>query len=333
MNAPFFWKYRMKKKVLYLVKADKIFYDLIRSIIPTERYELMTLEDGSVEERNRLLAEAELVIVGGARMSAADVDVAAKCRLVLHQGVGYHDTVATDILMKRQIRLAVTPQGTSEGVAEHAIMMMLATGRRLAFCDSELRVGRWHSNTFRSSARQLFGATVGIIGFGRIGKQVAKRLIGFDTKTIYTDLIEIEPEIEMELKTKRVSMETLLSESDFVTLHVPLTDRTHHLIDEVALAKMKVGATLINCARGPVVSELGLVNALRSGHIGGAGLDVFEIEPPPTPNPFADFPNVVLTPHHAPGTRDTMIVKFKEIFANADRFFNGERMENEISLI
>ena len=323
----------MKKKVLYLVKADEDFYDLIRSVTPSDRYELMTLIDGSIEERKRLLSQAEMIIVGGAKMTAEDAEAAFNCRLVLHQGVGYHDTVATDVLMKRQIRLAVTPQGTSEGVAEHAIMMMLATGRRLAYCDSELREGRWHSNTFRSSARQLFGSTVGIIGFGRIGKQVAKRLIGFGTSTIYTDLLEMSPEIEVELKAKRVDIDTLLAKSDFVSLHVPLTELTHHLIDEVALNKMKAGATLINCARGPVVSEVALIAALKSGHIGGAGLDVFEVEPPAAPNPFADFANVVLTPHHAPGTRDTMIVKFKEIFANADRFFNGERMQNEISLI
>ena len=322
-----------KKKVLYLVKAGDDFYDLIRSIIPSDRYELMTLQDGSVEERKRLLAQAELVIVGGARMSEEDVEAALNCRLILHQGVGYHDTVATDLLMKRQIRLAVTPQGTSEGVAEHAIMMMLATGRRLAYCDAELREGRWHSNTFRSTARQLFGSTVGIIGFGRIGKQVAKRLIGFDTRTIYTDLVEIPSDIEKELKVTRHSFNELLKKSDFVTLHVPLTDITHHLIDAEALDAMKEGATLINCARGPVVSEVALIKALQSGHIGGAGLDVFEVEPPAFPNPFSDFPNVVLTPHHAPGTRDTMIIKFKEIFSNADRFFNGERMENEISLI
>ena len=323
----------MKKKALYLVKADESFYDLIRSVTPSDRYELMTLIDGSIEERKRLLSQAEMIIVGGAKMTAEDAEAAFNCRLVLHQGVGYHDTVATDVLMKRQIRLAVTPQGTSEGVAEHAIMMMLATGRRLAYCDSELREGRWHSNTFRSSARQLFGSTVGIIGFGRIGKQVAKRLIGFGTKTIYTDLLEMSPEIEAELKVIRVDIDTLLAESDFVSLHVPLTELTHHLIDEVALKKMKADGTLINCARGPVVSEVALIAALKSGHIGGAGLDVFEEEPPAAPNPFADFTNVVLTPHHAPGTRDTMIVKFKEIFANADRFFNGERMENEISLI
>ena len=323
----------MQRKVLYLIKANEDFYDLIRSVMPEDRYELLTLQDGSAEERRSLLAQAELVIVGGARMSEEDVDAAVNLRLVLHQGVGYHDTVATKNLMERQVRLAVTPQGTSEGVAEHTIMMMLAVGRRLAFCDSELRKGNWHSNTFRSTARQLFGSTVGIVGFGRIGKQVAKRLIGFNAKTIYTDIIEIEKDIEEELQASRVTLEVLLKESDFVTLHVPLTDATHHMIDKEALDMMKPGATLINCARGPVVSELALIDAMKNRRLGGAGLDVFEKEPPPNPNPFADFENVVLTPHHAPGTRDTMMIKFREIFANADRFFSGDRMENEISLI
>ena len=323
----------MQRKVLYLIKANEDFYDLIRLVMPEDRYELLTLQDGSAEERRSLLAKAELVIVGGARMSEEDVGAAVNLRLVLHQGVGYHDTVATKNLMERQIRLAVTPQGTSEGVAEHTIMMMLAVGRRLAFCDSELRKGNWHSNTFRSTARQLFGSTVGIVGFGRIGKQVAKRLIGFNAKTIYTDIIEIEKDIEEELQASRVTLEVLLKESDFVTLHVPLTDATHHLIDKEALDMMKPGATLINCARGPVVSELALIDAMKNRRLGGAGLDVFEIEPPPKPNPFADFENVVLTPHHAPGTRDTMMIKFREIFANADRFFSGDRMENEVSLI
>jgi phosphoglycerate dehydrogenase-like enzyme len=323
----------MPIKVFYHVKASDDFYDMIRSTMPVDRYELLTMESDSHEERLAKLGEAELVIVGGLRMSAEEVEAASKLRLVLHQGVGYHDTVATDALMKRQIRLAVTPQGTSEGVSEHAIMMMLATGRRLAFCDSELREGRWHSNTFRSTARQLFGATVGIVGLGRIGKQVAKRLIGFETRTIYTDLLEMDPKIERELKVTRATFDEILTLSDFITLHVPLTDTTHHMIDQDAIARMRPGTTLINCARGPVASQTALLDGLKSGHLGGVGLDVFEIEPLPAPNPFAEFPNVVLTPHHAPGTRDTMLIKFSEIFANADRFFGGDRMENEISLV
>ena len=273
-----------------------------------------------------------MAIVGGARLSADDIDAAPRLRLVLHQGVGYHDTVDTGALMRRQIRLAVTPQGTSEGVAEHAIMLMLAVGRRLAFCDSELRAGRWHSNTFRATARQLMGATVGIVGLGRIGRQVARRLVGFGAKTLYHDVLDMPPGLEAELGTERASLPDLLARSDFVTLHVPLTDTTLHMIDADALAAMRPGSILVNCARGPVVSEPALLDALRSGHLGGAGLDVFEVEPPAGPSPFAPFANVVLTPHHAPGTRDTMLIKFREVFANADRFFAGERLENEISL-
>ena len=318
--------------VLYFIQADEDLYDLVRSTLPADRYRLLTMEEGTPEERRRLLGEAEVIIVGGPRLSAEDIDAAPRLRLVLHQGVGYHDTVATEALMRRQIRLAVTPQGTSEGVAEHAIMLMLAAGRRMAYCDAELRAGRWHSNTFRSTARQLRGATVGIIGLGRIGRQVARRLIAFESSTIYHDILEMPRDLEAELATRAVGFQELLANADFVTLHVPLTDSTHHMIDAAALASMRPGSILINCARGPVVSEPALLDALRSGHLGGAGLDVFEVEPPQGPSPFAPFANVVLTPHHGPGTRDTMLIKFREIAANADRFFSGERLLNEISL-
>ena len=146
-------------------------------------------------------------------------------------------------------------------------------------------------------------------------------------------MLDIPPQTELDLKVSRVSFDEILRMADYVTLHVPLTDLTHHMIDAKALGKMKAGSMLINCARGPIVCEDDLIETLRAGHLGGAGLDVFEIEPPVAPNRFAEFSNVVLTPHHAPGTRDTMIVKFQEIFSNADRFFKGERMENEISLL
>ena len=321
----------MTVRVLYFAKAGEDFYDLIRQAMP-DGFELVTFETGSEEERLRLLADAEAVIVGGPPLKAHYIAAAPKLRVVLHQGVGYHDTVDTDALMKRQVRIALTPEGTSEGVSEHAIMMMLAAGRRLAFVDAELRQGRWHSNTFRANARQLMGATIGIVGLGRIGREVARRIGVFGAKAIYTDLLEMPAALERELNVRRVSLDDLLAESDFVTLHVPLTDKTFHMIDAPQLARMRPGSILVNCARGPVVSEPALVAALESGHLGGAGLDVFEVEPPAHPTPFAAFPNVVMSPHHAPGTRDTMSLKFRQIFANARRFLAGERMENEVSL-
>jgi phosphoglycerate dehydrogenase-like enzyme len=322
----------MTKKILYFVKADQAFYDLIRSTMPDD-YELLTFDGDDEEEKLQYLSVCDGAIVGGRRMGEEDIAAAPHLQVVLHQGVGYHDTVATEMLKERGIRLALTPQGTSEGVAEHAIMMMLAAGRRVAFVDAELRQGRWHSNTFRSNARQLLGGTVGIIGLGRIGKQVAKRLIAFGCRVLYHDLLEMPAEVERELQVTRVDRETLLRESDFVTLHLPLTDSSHYMIDEAALALMPKGSILVNCARGPVVKETALVAALESGHLGGAGLDVFEVEPPAHPTPLAKFPNVVLTPHHAPGTRDTMELKFNKIFENADNFFAGRPMENEVNFI
>ena len=321
----------MTRTVLYFSLAGEDFYDLVRSRAG-EGYRVLTMTDGDDAECMRLLPEADAIIVGGTRLPARYIDAASRLKVVLHQGVGYHDTVDTDALMRRQIRLAVTPDGTSEGVAEHTIMLMLAAGRRLAFQDAEMREGRWHSNTFRATARQIMGSTIGIVGLGRIGKELARRLVPFGARVIYTDILEMDPVVERELGVERVDLETLLSTSDFITLHVPLTDLTRAMIDREALAKVQPGAILINCARGPVVSETALVEALEEGRIGAAGLDVYEVEPPPETTVFARFPNVVLTPHNAPGTRDVMALKFQRIFENADRFFAGERMENEISL-
>ena len=317
--------------VLYLVRADERFYDLIRSVAPPD-YDILFLETDDPAERADKLAQAEMIIVGGLPLSEADVTAANRLRVVIHQGVGYHDTVATEALRDRQVALAITPGGPSEGVAEHALMMMLAAGRRLPAQDRALRDGVWTSNTYRSVARGLKGSRVGIIGLGRIGRQVAKRLSPFETETVYHDIADIPGDVEASLKVTRTDLDGLLRTSDFVTLHVPLTDLTKHLIDETALSAMKPGAILINCARGPVVSEDALLEALRSGHLGGAALDVFEIEPVAGPSPFRNFDNVVLTPHNAPGTRDVMIGKFRDVFDNADRFFRGETMIDKVEL-
>jgi len=321
----------MTIRILYFVPADATLRALIEQERP-EGYEIVYLETDDEAELFAKLADAEVVLVGAKRLEARHVEAAPRLRLVLHQGVGYHDTVDTTALRDRQIPLAITPGGTPEGVAEHTLMMMLAVGRRLAWQDAELRQGRWHSNTVRAEARGLGGARVGIVGLGRIGKQVAKRLIPFESEVVYHDILEMDPAVEHALRVTRVSFADLLATSDFITLHLPLTDRSRHMIDTAAIAAMKDGAILINCARGPVVSEAALLHGLSSGKLGGAGLDVFEVEPVRGPSPFAGFRNVVLTPHNAPGTRDIMHRKFRQMFANADRFFRGEALEDKIDL-
>jgi phosphoglycerate dehydrogenase-like enzyme len=318
-------------KVLYFNHGGPDLYDLVRqSVVPG--VEIVTLETGSVEERLAKIADVDAVIVGGMRLDRKYIEAGKRLRLVHHQGVGYHDTVDTAALRERQIALAIAPGGTSIGVAEHTLMLMLAVGKRLSFVDAELRQGRWHANDLRAESHQLTGATVGIVGLGRIGKELARMLTVFRTTTLYHDILEMPKDLERELKVTRVGLDELLSRSDVVTLHVPLTELTHHMIDAKALKRMKPGAYLLNCARGPVVSEPALVDALKSGHLGGAGLDTYEVEPPPGPSPLAQFRNVVLTPHHAPGTVEAMKLKMDDIFANIDRFRRGEALVDRIEL-
>lgn len=320
-----------RPKLLYFVLGNAALYDLVRGAVP-DGYELVTLETGSEAERLAKLADAEVVIVGGHRLSREHIAAAPRLRLVHHQGVGYHDTCDVDALRERQIALALAPGGTSIGVSEHAVMMMLAVCKRLAFLDAELRRGVWHANDLRAESRQLHGMTVGIVGLGRIGREVARHLQGFGVTLVYHDILDMPAELERELKVRRVTFDELLAVSDMVTLHLPLTEQSFHMLNRETIGRMKPGAMLINCARGPIVEEPALVEALRSGHLAGAGLDTFEIEPPPHPTPFAEFHNVVLTPHNSPGTRDAMAMKMDDIFGNIRRFFAGESLIDRVPL-
>ena len=320
-----------RPKVLYFVQGNAPLYELVQGAVP-DGFELLTLERGDEAERLEKLRDAEVVIVGGTRLARHHIDAAPRLRLVHHQGVGYHDTVDVDALRERQVALALAPGGTSIGVAEHTLMMMLAVCKRLAYLDAELRRGVWHANDMRAESRQLFGMTVGIVGLGRIGREVARHLQGFGVTLVYHDIVDMADELERELKVRRVGFDELLAISDMVTLHLPLTELSHHMMNRETIGRMKPGAMLINCARGPIVEEAALVEALRSGHLSGAGLDTFEVEPPPHPTPFAEFRNVVLTPHNAPGTRDAMAMKMVDIFTNVERFYRTEPLIDRVPL-
>ena len=311
------------RKILYFIHGGTAVYDLVRSHVPPG-FDLVTLEQDSDAERLAKLRDAEVVVVGSPKLERRHVDAAPDLKLVHHQGVGYHDTVDVAALTERGIPLAIAPGGTGEGVSEHTIMLMLAVCKRLAYVDAEMRRGVFHYSDLRPESRQLYGKTVGIVGMGRIGREVARRLLGFGVTLLYHDIVPAGLELEREFRLTRTDMDELLAKSDVVTLHVPLTPETFHMIDRAALAAMKAGTMLINCARGPVVSETALIEALRSGRLGGAGLDVFEQEPPQHPMPLAEFHNVVMTPHIAPGTVDAMHMKLHDVFANVQRLYAGE---------
>jgi phosphoglycerate dehydrogenase-like enzyme len=265
------------------------------------------------------------VIVAANPLRKPLIDAAGRLELVHHQGVGWQDTTDHAELEARGIPLALTPEGTTVGVAEHTVLLTLSILKLLPFADAELRQGRFHVNALRPASRELAGMTVGYVGMGRIAQAVATRLRAFGTRGIFFD-----PNVAAFEDLERTNLDAVLAASDIVSLHLPLTRETRHLIGAAELARMKPGAYLVNTARGGLVDEAALVGALESGRLAGAALDVFETEPLPAGHPFAKLRNVVLTPHISAGTRDALSTKMRALFANVERFYRGEPLANRV---
>lgn len=316
-------------RVLYLARGNAQLYGVARTYAPAA-IELVTLDSDDSEELFAKLADCEVVIVATRKLTREMIEAAPRLRLAVHQGVGYHDTMDVAGLQQRKIPAAVTPNGTPQTVSEHAVMLMLAACRRLPFADAELRQGRYHVNALRLESQTIAGKTVGFIGMGRIGQATAKRLIGWETSALYVDPIALDGGKATLLNLTRVTFPELLERADIVSLHVPLTADTRAMINAAALARMKQGSVLVNTARGPVVDEAALVQALRTGHLGAAGLDVYEREPVAAGNPLAQLKNVVLTPHIAAATRDTFAAKMQGVFANISRFYSGTPLQDQV---
>ncbi|WP_445502731.1 2-hydroxyacid dehydrogenase [Microvirga sp. G4-2] len=318
-------------KVFYNSLGTPEIYALMQRL-KSPSLELVLLEKDDDEERIAKVRDCEAIIAAATPLTRRTIAAAPRLRFVQHQGVGYHDTVDVPALVQRGIRLAVSTAGTI-GVAEHAVMLALAAARRLTFADPELRRGQWHANSLRPVSIELAGKTVGYVGMGRIGQAAAERFRGFQTRGLYSDPnVRLPPEREAALGLEPASLEHILREADIVTLHLPLTAETRNLIGRDELALMKPNSILINTARGGIVNEAALVEALKAGRPGAAGVDVFETEPMRADHPLAMLPNTVLTPHIAAGTWDSFVGKMDSVLSNIEAFFDGRPVQNEIML-
>lgn len=317
-------------RVLYLAHGEPELYEVARSHAPAG-FELVTLATNDAAELEAKLPSCEVIIVATRRLDAAMIAACERLRLVVHQGVGYHDTVDCPALQARGVPIAVTPDGTPTAVSEHAVMLMLAASRLLPFADAELRAGRFHVNALRLRSHTLAGRTIGFVGMGRIGQATARRLRAWDVAGLYTDPVPLPAEREGELGLRQVGLQELLERADLVTLHLPLTAQTRGMIGAEAFARMRPGAILVNTARGPIVDEDALVQALESGRLGAAALDVFRREPVGSHHPLAGFDNVVLTPHVAAATRETYDAKIRGVFSNIRRFYAGEPLRDQVA--
>jgi len=248
-------------------------------------------------------------------------------KIVSNVAVGF-DNIDLEAATRHGVMVTNTPGVLTDTTADFAFALLMAAGRRVAEGDRALRRGEFHGWGIDTLLGQdLHGATLGLVGVGRIGGAVARRAKGFDMRILYTDAVSLPQEVEQELGARRVELPELLRESDFISLHVPLTEETRHLISSEELAQMKRTAVLVNTSRGPVVDEAALAAALAEGEIFAAGLDVFEREPEVHPA-LLGLENVVLTPHIASGSVRTRSEMCAIAARNLIAGLRGERPPN-----
>ncbi len=298
----------MDKKVLIADQINEKGIDELKDIA-----EVVTNFTISKEELIDVIKDFDAIIVRSrTKVTREVIEASNKLKVIARAGVGV-DNVNVQAATERGVMVINAPESTSITVAEHTMGLILALSRKIAIADSSVKNGKWEKSRFMGI--ELNGKTLGVIGMGRIGSQVVTRSKAFGMETIVYDPY-ITEKTASELGVTVVDLETLIKNSDVMTIHVPLTSETKHLIAREQLEMMKDNAFLVNCARGGIINEDDLYEALATGKIRGAGLDVFENEPPED-SPLLGLDNVVLTPHIAASTseaqRDAAIIVANEI--------------------
>jgi glyoxylate reductase len=253
-------------------------------------------------------------------------EAGAQLKVISNHAVGF-DNIDVQAATARKIPVGNTPDVLTDATADFAFALMMAVARRIPEAERYVHEGKWKTwGPMILLGVDLKGATLGLIGYGRIGQAMARRAAGFDMYVIYYDPSETKPDADV--KATRVDFETLLKESDFISLHTPLTLDTRHLINTEALSKMKSNAVLVNTSRGPVVDMDALYEALKAKRIFGAGLDVTEPEPLPMDSPLLALDNVVITPHIASASQTTREKMSWMAAQNLIAGLKGERLPN-----
>jgi len=262
----------------------------------------------SGQDEDTLIAEIGdidgMVLRAKGRITRRVLEHAPRLKVVGRHGVGV-DNIDIDAATAYGVQIVNTPLATVEGVAEHAVAMMLALSKQLTRAERLIRAGRF-AERYGIEGREMRGRTLGVIGCGRIGRRVAQIChLGFDMPVLYCDVVAAT-QLEAELGARRVPLEELLSTAEYITVHVPLLPETTKMIGREQFALMRPDAMFFNLARGAVVDEAALIEALQEGRIAGAGIDVFEQEPTPPDNPLLAMENVVVTPHVASSTAEAL---------------------------
>jgi D-3-phosphoglycerate dehydrogenase / 2-oxoglutarate reductase len=271
------------------------------------------------EELLRIVGDYDALIVRSrTRVDREVLEKGTRLRLIARPGTGL-DNIDTEYAQLRGVAVVNSPESLVEAVAEHVTLLMLALSRKLVPADTSTRQGRWEKNSL--TGKEVRGKVLGIVGLGRIGKRIAEIARTLGMSVIIYDVITIPADVIESLHCKVVGLDEVFSGSDYLTLHVPLTDETRHMVDALRLSRMKKTAFLINTSRGGVIDEHALVTALKDGIIAGAALDVFEKEPPA--GEILSAPNAVLTPHIGGQTEEAQVDAIAIVGEKMRSFFAG----------
>ena len=310
-------------KVAFVHGLPSEIVDVITPYTPDGWTTEVVHRDMPLDEQKAIASEADFIMVYRAPLPDDVLRAADKARLVQLLAAGY-DSMNLPLMRALEVPCANNGGANSWAVADHAVLLMLALYKQQMHTDPATRAGQWSAPITGSNTFEMADKLVGVLGIGNIGRQVARRVQGFDARVQYYDLYPLDEERERELGVSRVGLDELFSTSDIVTCHTPLTPQTHHIVNAERLSLMKPTAVLINTSRGPVVDEAALIDALRQGRIAGAGLDVFEQEPVDPDNPLLTMDNVVVTPHIAGTTWNTWFRRAEFAYQNMQRVWNGE---------
>ena len=287
----------------------------------------------AVESQDQILAairHADVVLDDHSPITRETIGQLERCGLIIRYGHGY-EGVDLDACTEHGIMVANVPGSTSEEVSNHALALMFACARELKRFDKATSDGRWGEVYSRSVGQRIFGQTAGVVGFGWIGRSFARK-----AKSMGMDVLVHDPYVGewlgIEYQVSFVSFDELLERSDFISIHSQHDETSHHLFNVQAFDRMKSSAYLINTARGGIVDEAAMIDALRAGKIAGGGLDVFEVEPVATDNPLLHMENVVVTPHVAGSSEPGWAAIRRRAGEDAARYLRGERPHGLVNL-
>lgn len=312
-------------KAVLQYRATPGFRDQI-SKLETDWLRIVVVEEADKPSFAREMRDADVLLHVLEPVKAATIDAAPNLKLIQKLGIGV-DTIDLDAARRRGIAVCNMPGTNTRAVAELTLLLMLASLRRLTELDAETRIGNGWSLDSHSldNLSELGGREVGLVGFGAVGRCLTPMLQGIGARVIYTDIKEAS-----DTSATFVSFTHLLSKADIVSLHLPLTADTARIMNAAAFAAMKRGSILINAARGGLVDEAALCDALQTRHLRGAGLDVFPTEPLDAGNPLLKLPNVIVTPHLAWFTRETLARSLGVFAENCQRLRDGQSLVNRV---